>query len=112
MLSFACAVIYGMGRTTGKMEIVRAALEFIAYQIKDIIIAMEKDSGIQIEELRVDGSATKNPYLMQFQSDILNKIIKIPQIAELSAMGAAYAAGAEYTRRSRIHETYRKILHF
>ena len=89
----ACAVIYGMGRTTGKMEIVRAALECIAYQIKDIIIAMEKDSGIQIEELRVDGSATKNPYLMQFQSDILNKIIKIPQIAELSAMGAAYAAG-------------------
>jgi len=89
----ACGIIYGMSRTTGKAEIVKAALECTAYQIKDIIIAMEKDTGIHIKEIRADGGAAGNPYLMQFQSDILDKRVRIPQAAELSGIGAAYAAG-------------------
>ena len=70
-----------------------SALECIAYQITDIIKAMEDDSGISIQELRVDGGPTKNQYLMKFQSDIAEKPILIPKEEELSGTGAAYAAG-------------------
>ena len=91
--SNAKALLCGMSRTTGKAEVVRAALECIAYQITDIIKAMEDDSGISIQELRVDGGPTKNQYLMKFQSDIAEKPILIPKEEELSETGAAYAAG-------------------
>lgn len=89
----AKAVIYGMTRTTGKNEIVRAALESIALQIQAVLEAMEKDSSICIKELRVDGGPTRNSYLMQLQSDLSKLDVAVAGIEELSAMGAAYMAG-------------------
>lgn len=91
--SKASAVICGMSRTTGKAEIVRAALDCIAYQITDIVRVMREASKIAISELRVDGGPTKNKYLMQFQSDQLGIPVRIPEAEELSGIGAAYAAG-------------------
>ena len=92
--SEAVGVIWGMTRTTKKAEIVRAALDSIAFQITDIVRAMEADTGMRIAELRVDGGPTANGYLMQFQSDIARIPVKISPTQELSAMGAAIAAGA------------------
>lgn len=89
----AMAGISGMTRTTGKKEIVKAALECIAYQITDILKAMSQDAGIQIAELRVDGGPTGNQYLMQFQSDIAGIPVQVPDTEELSGIGAAYMAG-------------------
>ncbi|MDY2937345.1 MAG: glycerol kinase [Fusicatenibacter sp.] len=89
----ASAAISGMTRTTGKAEIVKAALDCIAYQITDLIRAMEQDTGMEIAEIRVDGGPTRNGYLMQFQSDISGKRIRIPAAEELSGIGAAYMAG-------------------
>lgn len=91
--SKAKASIVGMSRTTGKTEFVRAGLECIGYQIADIISAMEADSKIKVLELRVDGGPTKNKYLMQFQSDIINANIKVPETEELSGIGVGYMAG-------------------
>lgn len=91
--SKATATITGITRTTGKAEIVRAGLECIAYQITDVVKAMSEDSGIVVEELRVDGGPTRNKYLMQFQSDMLNIAVQVPDAEELSGIGAAYAAG-------------------
>ena len=84
----AKAVLCGMSRTTGRNEIIRAALDSIAFQIDAVLDAMAKDSGIRIEELRVDGGPTKNRYLMQQQSNLSDTVV-----AELSALGAAYMAG-------------------
>lgn len=89
----AKAVIYGMTRVTRKAEIVKAGLESIAYQITDVITSMKEESGITMEELRVDGGPTKNAYLMQFQSDMVQIPVQVPSEEELSGIGAAYAAG-------------------
>lgn len=91
--SSAKAIICNMSRNTGRAEIVRAAEECIAYQIADIIGLMSQESGIELQELRVDGGPTRDTYLMQFQSDILNMAVKVPETEELSGVGAAYAAG-------------------
>ncbi len=91
--SGAEGILYGITRTTGKAEVVRAALDCIAYQITDIIRVMETDSGIPIRALRADGGPTRNEYLMQFQSDIGRIPIQVPKAEELSGIGAAYAAG-------------------
>lgn len=91
--SNARAAIVGMDRTTGKAELVRAALESIAYQIADIVKAMERDSRKKIGVLRVDGGPTRNKYLMQFQSDIARSEVAISRIEELSGTGAAFMAG-------------------
>lgn len=91
--SRAAACIVGMTRVTGKNEIVRAALDCIAYQIADIVWAMEAGAGMHIKELRVDGGATRNAYLMQFQSNLLHIPVCVPDAEELSGIGAAYAAG-------------------
>ncbi len=91
--SQAEAIICGMTRRTGKAEIVKDALDCIAYQITDVIKAMEEDAGLDIKELRVDGGATRNNYLMQFQSDITRIPVLVSPVKELSAMGAAYVAG-------------------
>ena len=91
--SRAKASIVGMDRTTRRRELVRAGLECIAYQIADVIFAMEEDSGLHIEALRVDGGPTRNKYLMQFQSDILQAGVRVPAQEELSGIGAAYMAG-------------------
>jgi len=89
----ARACICGMSRITGKAELAKAALECIAYQTTDLVEAMEQDTGMRIQELRADGGATKNRYLMQFQSDLLQGKVKVPQTEELSGIGAAYMAG-------------------
>lgn len=89
----AQAIICGMTRLTGKKELIKAAVESIAYQISDIIFAMESDYGRKISELRVDGGPTRNGYLMQFLSDILDRKVLVPELEEFSAIGAAYAAG-------------------
>lgn len=91
--SGAKAVLCGMGRGTGKAEIVRAAEECIAYQIADIVRVMSRESGIEIQSLRVDGGPTKDSYLMQFQSDILGIPVAVSEMEELSGAGAAFAAG-------------------
>lgn len=91
--SDARATIVGMSRTTRKAELVRAALECIAYQITDVVKAMSEDSKICIGQLCVDGGPTRNAYLMQFQSDLLTADVMVPDAEELSAIGPAYAAG-------------------
>lgn len=91
--SNAKASLTGITRTTGKAEIVRAGVECIAYQITDVVRAMEADAGARVNTLRVDGGPTKNGYLMQFQSDILGADVLVPDAEELSGIGAAYAAG-------------------
>ena len=91
--SRATAAIVGMTRTTGKAEVVRAGLECIAYQITDIVKAMCEDAGVRLGELRVDGGPTKNEYLMQFQSDIADVAVQVPDSEELSGIGPAHAAG-------------------
>lgn len=89
----AKAILYGMTRITGRSEIIKAALESIALQIQAVMDAMQKDSGMQIRELRVDGGPTKNGFLMQMQSDMSDVIVAISEVEELSALGAAYLAG-------------------
>jgi len=91
--SKATASISGMTRTTGKAEIVKAAVECIAYQISDIVKVMSEEASVAIGELRVDGGPTKNEYLMQFQSDILGIPVQVPNLEELSGIGVAYLAG-------------------
>lgn len=89
----ARGTIVGLTRGSTAAHIARAALESIAYQTMDVLKAMEADSGITIKELRVDGGATANNLLMQFQSDILNTKVLRPTITETTALGAAYLAG-------------------
>jgi glycerol kinase len=89
----ARGMITGITRSTTSGHIARAALESIAYQTKDVLKAMEADSGIAIRELRVDGGATVNNFLMQFQSDILDCTVNRPLTTETTALGAAYLAG-------------------
>lgn len=91
--SKAKASIYGMSRTTKRAELVKAGLESIVYQITDVVKAMEADAGVPIAELRVDGGPTKNTYLMQFQSDIAEIPVQVPDAEELSGIGVAYTAG-------------------
>ncbi|MDZ4845415.1 MAG: glycerol kinase GlpK [Chitinophagales bacterium] len=85
--------IFGLTRGTGKDHIVRATLESVAYQTKDVLTAMEKDSGIRLKDLHVDGGATRNNFLMQFQSDMLAVPVVRPVVTETTALGAAYLAG-------------------
>ncbi len=89
----ARGLIIGLTRGTGKAHIARAALESIAFQTADLLDAMQDDSKIQLTELRVDGGATANDSLMQFQSDVLQIPVARPQITETTALGAAYLAG-------------------
>jgi glycerol kinase len=74
-------------------HIIRAALESIAYQTRDVLDAMQQDSGERLSELRVDGGAVANNFLMQFQADILGTQVERPQMRETTALGAAYLAG-------------------
>jgi glycerol kinase len=91
--SDAKACLCGMSRTTGKAEIVKAAEESIAWQIADVLHSIYEESGITLQELRADGGAAKDEYLMQFQSDILNTPLGVSEFEELSAAGTAYMAG-------------------
>lgn len=90
---YARGTIVGLTRGANKNHIIRAALESIAYQTRDVLEAMEEDSGIELQELRVDGGAVANNFLMQFQSDILGVSVHRPEVIETTALGAAYLAG-------------------
>lgn len=89
----ARGAVYGLTRGSGRAHIVRAALESLAYQVLDLVVAMEEDSSITMTALNVDGGASANGFLMQFQADIMDRIIRRPRNTEATAMGAAYLAG-------------------
>ena len=89
----AKAMIYGMGRQTGRAELVRAVDECIAYQVTDIVKLMEEESGFPILEVRADGGASRGEFLMHFQSDLLNVPVYAAENEEISGTGAGLAAG-------------------
>lgn len=89
----ARGVICGLNRSVGKKEIVRAAEECIAYQIADIVSLMHEETGLKIPALKVDGGATRDAFLMQFQSDIIDATVAVPAFEELSGSGPSYLAG-------------------
>ena len=89
----ARGTLTGITRSTERAHIVRAALESIAYQTRDLVEAMEADSGERLSELRVDGGAAHNDLLMQFQADLLGVPVVRPQVTETTALGAAFLAG-------------------
>ncbi|MDZ4681693.1 MAG: glycerol kinase GlpK [Saprospiraceae bacterium] len=90
---YARGAIFGLTRGTSKAHLVRATLESLAYQTKDVLLAMEKDAGVALKTVRVDGGACANNLLMQFQADILGVEVQRPMIVETTALGAAYLAG-------------------
>lgn len=90
---YARGIMVGLTRGSNKNHIIRAALESIAYQSKDLIEAMKEDSGLELKSLKVDGGAVANNFLMQFQADIINANVLRPEIIETTALGAAYLAG-------------------
>ncbi|MFD2176603.1 glycerol kinase GlpK [Veronia pacifica] len=91
--AYARGTIVGLTRGVNANHIIRATLEGIAYQTRDVLDAMQADSGIQLSALRVDGGAVANNFLMQFQSDVLNTDVHRPEVTEVTALGAAYLAG-------------------
>ena len=92
---YARGAIFGLTRDTGKDHIIKATLESLAYQTKDILNAMQEDAGVRLAILKVDGGACANNILMQFQSDILGSEVERPEVIESTAMGAAYLAGIQ-----------------
>ena len=90
---YARGALVGLTRGTRREHIIRAAQESIAYQVYDLVEAMEKDAGISLSALNADGGASRDRFLMQFQADILNKPVCRPAIRETTALGAAYLAG-------------------
>jgi glycerol kinase len=112
---YARGAIFGITRGTTRAHIARAALESIAYQSRDVLECMEEDSGIEVKELRVDGGATANEFLMQFQADILGVPVAVQETTETTALGAAYLAGlavgfwkdrTQLARNSKIKKRY------
>jgi glycerol kinase len=90
---YARGTVVGLTRGANRNHLIRATLESIAYQTRDVLEAMQQDSGIKLSSLKVDGGATKNDFLMQFQSDILGVEVQRPSVIETTALGAAYLAG-------------------
>ena len=90
---YSRGAVFGLSRDTGRKHIIKATLESLAYQTKDVIDVMEKDSNLKLKSLKVDGGACKNNYLMQFQSNLINSEVLRPKIIESTAMGAGYLAG-------------------
>ena len=90
---YARGTLIGLTRGTSREHIIRAALESIALQSADLMAAMEKDTGVPLSELRTDGGASRNGFLMQFQADVLDKKVCRSAIGETTALGAAYLAG-------------------
>ncbi|NUU77157.1 glycerol kinase GlpK [Paenibacillus xylanilyticus] len=106
--------VFGLTRGTTKEHFIRAALEALAYQTRDVLAAMESDSGIAVDSLRVDGGAAANDFLMQFQSDILGVAVERPLVNETTALGAAYLAGLavgywESTEELADHENTERV---
>jgi glycerol kinase len=92
---YARGAIFGLTRDTGKDHLIKATLESLAYQTRDILQAMQEDAGITLATLKVDGGACANNILMQFQSDILGAQVERPKVVESTALGAAYLAGIQ-----------------
>lgn len=92
---YARGAIFGLTRDTGKDHIIKGTLESMAYQTKDILNAMQEDSGLKLASLKVDGGASSNNMLMQFQADILGTEVERPEVIESTALGAAYLAGIQ-----------------
>lgn len=90
---FARGTVIGLTRATTREQVVRATLESIAYQCKDVVAAMEKDTGIRVCDIKADGGASQNDFLLQFLADILDTDVERPEILEATALGAAYFAG-------------------
>ncbi|MDH5367439.1 MAG: glycerol kinase GlpK [Cyclobacteriaceae bacterium] len=111
---YARGAIFGLTRDTGKSHLIRATLDSLAYQTKDVLTAMQKDSSIELQKLQVDGGACANDVLMQFQADILNVDVVRPVIIESTALGAAYLAGIaiglwdmnKLSENKRVEKTY------
>jgi glycerol kinase len=106
---YARGAILGLTRGTTRAHLVRAALEAIAYQTREVLDAAAADAGLSLEELRVDGGATSNDLLMQFQADILGRPVVRPAVRETTALGAAYLAGLAvgyWTSREEIAELW------
>jgi glycerol kinase len=91
--AYARGAIVGLTRGTTRAHLARAALESMCYQTRDVVGAMERDSGIRLKDVRVDGGAVGNTFLMQFQADILGVAVEVPEVTETTAAGAAYFAG-------------------
>ncbi len=111
--------VFGLTRGTNRAHLARAVLESLAYQTRDVLAAMEADSNIALKSLRVDGGAVANNFLLQFQSDVLGVPVDRPQVAETTALGAAYLAGlaigfwenrAEITRQWAIDRTFKPAM--
>ena len=92
---YARGAIFGLTRDTGKDHLIKATLESLAYQTKDILNAMQEDAGLKLASLKVDGGACANNILMQFQADILGTEVERPEVIESTAMGAAFLAGIQ-----------------
>jgi len=92
---YARGAIFGLTRDTGKNHIIKATLQSLAFQSKDVLLAMEKDSGVILKSLKVDGGAAANNFLMQFQSDILGVNVERPEVIESTAQGSGYLAGIQ-----------------
>ncbi|MGL5118763.1 MAG: FGGY-family carbohydrate kinase, partial [Plesiomonas shigelloides] len=90
---YARGAIFGLTRGANRDHLIRATLESVAYQTRDVLDAMQADSGTPLKALRVDGGAVQNNFLMQFQSDILGTTVERPVVREVTALGAAYLAG-------------------
>lgn len=109
--AYARGTIFGLSRGAKKEHIIRATLESLAYQTRDVLKTMEEESKITLECLKVDGGACANDFLMQFQADILNEEVVRPQVIETTALGAAYLAGLAvgyYKDKQEIKENWKK----
>ncbi|MBI1256639.1 MAG: glycerol kinase GlpK [Chloroflexi bacterium] len=113
--AFARGTIVGLTRGSGRAQIVRATLESVAYQTRDVVDAMRADSGLRLKALRVDGGMVRNDFLMQFQADVLGVPVERPAVTETTALGAAYLAGLatnfwhsqeEIARQWRVERTF------
>ncbi|MGF7186587.1 glycerol kinase [Desulfitispora alkaliphila] len=106
---YARGGIFGMTRGTKKEHIIRATLDSLAYQTKDVLSAMEEDSGIRLKALRVDGGAVANNLMMKFQADILNVPVERPRLTETTALGAAFLAGlaVDFWNKEEVTENWK-----
>jgi glycerol kinase len=112
---YARGAIFGLTRDSGRAEIAKATLQSMAYQIYDVLMAMQKDSGIELSQLNVDGGAIANDYLAQFQADVLQTPVTRPKVLESTALGAAYLAGLavgywSMTDLDKVREIDRKFI--
>lgn len=113
--AYARGAIVGITRGTTRAHLVRAALESMCYQTCDVVKAMERDSGIPLKDLRADGGAVVNSFLMQFQADILGVPLEVPEITETTALGAAYLAGLSvgfWGGREELEAKWKKDRHY